>query len=213
MRSTGVPWDRIAHEYGVSKTRLRNYARLNGIDTGGVAHAGAVKIDWQDVQRKRMAGKTWAEIAEPYHIAGCTLSEKAKFQGLKMPPSKADQIARMESPEWDGWAEVRKMREEGVSWEDVSARIGVSDPTLRRMVAKLGMDFPAPKCRHRNGGGHVAKQMTLCWQCANAVPNNETGRGCSWSRSFKPVPGWDANDGERSTVSYHVRSCPEFVEG
>lgn len=82
--------------------RIYNIRRGNAgsriLPAGGVTHWGAVKIDWQDVQRKR---------------------------------------------------------------------IGVSDPTLRRMVAKLGMDFPAPKRRHRNGGGHVAKQMTLCGSAQN----------------------------------------------
>ena len=113
MRSTGVPWDKIAQGYKISRTRLCRYAKLNGIDTGGVERGDAVKIDWQDVQRQRMAGKTWAEIAKPYCIAGCTLAAKAEFQGLRMPLSKADAIAHMESPEWKGWAEIRKMREDG----------------------------------------------------------------------------------------------------
>lgn len=62
------------------------------------------------------------------------------------------------------------------------------------------------------------KQETLCWYCANAVPNNKTGKGCSWSREFKPVEGWDAeatlvitrNDGERPIPSYIVNGCPCF---
>lgn len=220
MRSTGVPWDKIAQGYKISRARLCRYAKLNGIDTGGVERGDAVKIDWQDVQRQRMAGKTWAEIAKPYCIAGCTLAAKAEFQGLRMPLSKADAIAHMASPEWKGWAEIRKMREDGLSWEDISSRLDVSCPTLRKMRAKAGVKIPAPKRPRRNGGGYVARQMTLCWQCANAVPDKSGKQGCAWSRSFKPVKGWDAdetrlyaNDDERSTVSYHVRSCPEFVEG
>ena len=61
-------------------------------------------------------------------------------------------------------------------------------------------------------------ESTLCWSCDKA-----TG-GCSWSKQFKPVPGWDAvrNDvlvqygsGEHSKrlydESYVVKACPEFV--
>lgn len=54
---------------------------------------------------------------------------------------------------------------------------------------------------------------TLCWSCANA-----TGF-CSWSHDFTPVPGWTAQDTtlhhatDRSSKSYHVISCPEFVKG
>lgn len=62
------------------------------------------------------------------------------------------------------------------------------------------------------------KNETLCWYCANAVPNPKTGKGCSWSREFKPVEGWIAEeteiitreDGERPIKSYIVYSCPCF---
>lgn len=56
---------------------------------------------------------------------------------------------------------------------------------------------------------------TLCWECRNA-----TG-GCAWSRDFKPVPGWNAEQTEinnnalrydgRYTPSFRVIACPEFV--
>lgn len=216
MRSTGVPWDKIAQGYKISKTRLCRYAKLNGIDTGGVAREDAVKIDWQDVQRQRMAGKSWAEIAKPYCIAGCTLSAKAEFQGLKMPLSKADAIAHMANPEWKGWAEIRKMREDGLSWEDIGSRLNVSCPTLRRMMVKAGVQFPAIKI-----SSDFRKQMTLCWQCANSVPDKSGKRGCAWSRRFEPVKGWDAQEtrlyggdsSKRFQKSYCVRQCPEFVRG
>lgn len=220
MRSTGVPWDKIAQGYKISRARLCRYAKLNGIDTGGVERGDAVKIDWQDVQRQRMAGKTWAEIAKPYCIAGCTLAAKSEFQGLKMPLNKADAITQMASPEWDGWAEVRKMREAGLSWEDIGSRLDVSCPTLRKMKAKAGVKFPRDKANATAHKQQLSKAKMLCWQCANAVPDKSGKRGCAWSRSFKPVKGWDADetrlyadDETRSIVSYHVRSCPEFVEG
>lgn len=58
------------------------------------------------------------------------------------------------------------------------------------------------------------KNPTLCWYCQNAVPGG--GRGCSWSRSFKPVDGWDAEPTQRAVSgqdpdSYRVADCPEFI--
>lgn len=53
---------------------------------------------------------------------------------------------------------------------------------------------------------------TKCWTCAKAC------KGCSWSRYFIPVPGWNAvetridkGDGNEPTPSYHVIDCPEYV--
>lgn len=54
------------------------------------------------------------------------------------------------------------------------------------------------------------RKETLCWDCKNS------GGGCSWSKSFEPVEGWDA---EKSIIhsrsyrpyeSYYVKSCPKF---
>jgi hypothetical protein len=51
--------------------------------------------------------------------------------------------------------------------------------------------------------------FTKCWTCRNACG------GCSWSREFKPVKGWDAvktylpTNGEHAE-SYHVINCPEY---
>lgn len=59
------------------------------------------------------------------------------------------------------------------------------------------------------------KNQSLCWDCQNACG------GCSWSRSFTPVEGWEARptkiklipnkEGLEYTDSYHVISCPEFI--
>ena len=68
---------------------------------------------------------------------------------------------------------------------------------------------------------HIYKQ-TICWECANAVPNIDGTRGCSWSRDFEPVEGWDAEQTEvmrgylqnshLACVSYLVKRCPLFKE-
>ncbi len=50
------------------------------------------------------------------------------------------------------------------------------------------------------------KKETLCWTCQNACG------GCSWSRSFTPVEGWEAKPTKNEqTDSYRVISCPEFI--
>lgn len=44
-----------------------------------------------------------------------------------------------------------------------------------------------------------------CWTCQKACG------GCSWSRSFSPVPGWTAEKTPRG--GWHITACPEFVRG
>ena len=65
----------------------------------------------------------------------------------------------------------------------------------------------------------TATRGTLCWHCQNACNS-----GCSWSRSFKPVKGWEATptiikQGTRTkaenpffTKSFFVHKCPEFIK-
>lgn len=60
---------------------------------------------------------------------------------------------------------------------------------------------------------------SLCWYCENAVPNPRTHKGCSWSRDFKPVDGWEAISVTIPTYgkihdceSFCVISCPEFLQ-
>lgn len=58
--------------------------------------------------------------------------------------------------------------------------------------------------------------QTICWNCKNSVPDPYGKHGCSWSRKFAPVEGWDAiptyHAGNDSVyLSYEVKSCPQFV--
>lgn len=66
------------------------------------------------------------------------------------------------------------------------------------------------------------KRETICINCENAVPNTSNGKGCSWSRWFKPVEGWKAEptivlgaerpDGSFEEIpSYRVDYCPMFA--
>lgn len=59
----------------------------------------------------------------------------------------------------------------------------------------------------------MAELSTICWDCKRAV------MGCSWSKRYTPVPGWNAiktqiavNDKgrQRYCESYKVIECPLF---
>lgn len=59
----------------------------------------------------------------------------------------------------------------------------------------------------------MAELSTICWDCKRAV------LGCSWSKSYTPVRGWNAiktkieinNNGIRKYIdSYKVIECPLF---
>ena len=58
------------------------------------------------------------------------------------------------------------------------------------------------------------RRETLCWTCKNAVG------GCSWSKNFEPVKGWEAIPTKvRGNLeidewldSYMVISCPKYLE-
>ena len=60
--------------------------------------------------------------------------------------------------------------------------------------------------------GH--KQSTLCWDCKRANGGQD---GCSWSKWFIPVEGWDAEPTQmrimagNTTDSYIVMHCPQFL--
>lgn len=57
-------------------------------------------------------------------------------------------------------------------------------------------------------------KATICWACKHAVPTSDGLRGCSWSRTHRPVEGWEATPTEVDIyTSYLVTSCPEFERG
>ena len=59
----------------------------------------------------------------------------------------------------------------------------------------------------------MAELSTICWDCKRAV------LWCSWSKSYTPVPGWNARQTQISAYdrgkkthydSYKVLECPLF---
>ncbi len=84
-------------------------------------------------------------------------------------------------------------------------------------ITTNAVKFCSNTCRRKHQGvGKPPKRRgneTLCWTCKNACA------GCSWSRSFTPVGGWEAKKikirgnlytGEMLD-SYIVKACPEYV--
>lgn len=63
------------------------------------------------------------------------------------------------------------------------------------------------KCKKQN---RIGKIEQLCWTCRNCIG------GCSWSREFIPVKGWDAeldthsNLDRSDAVTYRIFDCPEY---
>ena len=93
---------------------------------------------------------------------------------------------------------------------------------VRRFYYRWGKGDNMPKVRPaQKPHPRVAPTTshTLCWRCANSVPNNLTGTGCPWSIFFRPIEGWKAEYHPARMVgknivkeTYTVIECPMFVE-
>ena len=61
---------------------------------------------------------------------------------------------------------------------------------------------PKPKRRVKPKLQHPGEQP--CWTCAKAYG------GCSWSRAFVPVEGWEAKPSKTHEDGYRIKMCPEY---
>ena len=103
---------------------------------------------------------------------------------------------------------LAERRARGMSDTDIFREIG-----LGRVERRMARQF----LEARGQSGEESKLSdTLCWRCANACG------GCSWSRNFIPVSGWDAiptrirthhSTAAATNESYIVRQCPRFTAG
>lgn len=117
---------------------------------------------------------------------------------------------------WDFQASSKSFRvayfvDQMVEVSEVMERTGASRDLVLGVVRKMYGDSSLYPGRSQNGFAG-----TKCWDCTKAVG------GCSWSRSFRPVEGWDAtptrvkadkdaDTGEQHwTDSFYVNDCPEF---
>lgn len=103
-----------------------------------------------------------------------------------------------------------------MTWDEMANALG----RTRNSVYNKGLDLgivikKTKKIRPRRKN----KNETLCWECRHAT--NPEGV-CPWSRSFIPVPGWDAKPHtlyvsaryqKHQIKSFLVRQCPLYEEG
>ena len=180
-----------------------------------------IEADWEDIKWRREQGANLDQVGELYGITGGALQKRAGGRGINIGPSRYDRLNAMLDPDWPGWDDVKQMHKQGRKWTEIAKHIGVTTATLRRMMVHLALRAPTGDAhKYYDGASPYEKTLysqTLCWSCANAVPDKSGKRGCAWSRSFKPVKGWDADEtrlySDKPTQSYHVRQCPEFVRG
>lgn len=190
LRTEGMKWADIAAKYHVSRDRLHSYAQEHGIDTRLVRKPTLTQVDWDDVCKQREAGKTWGDIAEPYGISGPTLQKRAGGRGINIGPSRYDRLNAMLDPDWPGWDDVKQMHKQGRKWTEIAKHIGVTTATLRRMMAHLALRAPTGDAhKYYDGASPYEKTLysqTLCWSCANAVPDKSGKRGCAWTGALSP---------------------------
>lgn len=108
--------------------------------------------------------------------------------------------------------DIVHMYTSGCKQVDIQRKYDIANKTTLRNILKKyttyepkECSFPRPQRKFVRG-----KQLDqLCWYCKNA-----TG-GCSWSKNFTPVPGWDAKYIERASAAptYSIKDCPLFEEG
>lgn len=102
----------------------------------------------------------------------------------------------------------------------IAAELGLSSSSVRHMTLRIykktGIRIAKPRYRRTKRKENKKERGTLCWDCKNACG------GCSWSRNFTPVAGWNATEGavkvmcqksQRYVQTFFVHSCPEFVRG
>lgn len=96
---------------------------------------------------------------------------------------------------------------QGMLDTEIAAAMHVPVGTIRAWRRKFGLT------NNFDSGREIDRQQsrTICWTCRNACGQ------CAWSRSFRPVKGWEArqtllyaSDPDGGTVSYEVIRCPEY---
>ena len=115
----------------------------------------------------------------------------------------------------------------------IMANYGVLE--RREIAAKLGRTMGSIDQRYnriikgmvrRDREDPKRHNQTRCWTCRHAVPNTRDAsdigkpgaKGCPWSISFEPVPGWTAKQtvkycGYTPYRSFDVQKCPMWERG
>lgn len=110
--------------------------------------------------------------------------------------------------EWNG--EIHNIKE----WSDITG--------IRREIISYRLKSGMPLDEVFISDNINTLRVSICWDCKNSVPNEKYG--CSWSRNFEPVKGWNAietsmvindyskNVKTKTIKSYCVCSCPKFIK-
>ena len=106
---------------------------------------------------------------------------------------------------------LRQMAKDGKATPEIALKLHRSPETIRSIAKRYRIKLAKalPKRKPYQEGTELLGQ--LCWHCIHAVPRGQYG--CEWSRSFQPVPGWDAEIvGREKECTYSIRYCPKFRE-
>lgn len=101
----------------------------------------------------------------------------------------------------------RYLYSQGLTDKEIALDMHVAHCTVQSWRKKYGLRSNVPAHSNRE------QSRTLCWDCRNAV------FGCSWSKHFIPVEGWDAtphmlyarDKAHGGVQSYEVHRCPQYV--
>lgn len=139
--------------------------------------------------RQHYGKEPTSEIAKRIGKTEDAIRQRARGMGLKAP-----------SQLWSDYAENYLIDCYGIEpIKDISKHLKRTVAAIRRKARLLGIT--------------CCEVGTLCWSCQNA------SCGCSWSRWYEPVDGWDA---EKTIIlsgneypdieSYLVKKCPEYIK-
>lgn len=194
----------LAIRYHVSTETVRRWMQEAGIEKTGKA----VKV-WtpeEDEQLRKLVMDDGLYISEAAPLLGRT---------PKAAMARARQLG-IRSQNYKNWSheeeqELRRLMDAGEGILTAAKMLGRTEGAVRTKANLMGLHMKRMPEKEQNTPKEAASG-TLCWQCENAVPDPERGKGCPWSKSGTPVDGWDAirtsksEDGE----SYYVRACPSF---
>lgn len=101
----------------------------------------------------------------------------------------------------------RYLHSQGLTDKEIALDMHIAQSTVQSWRKKCGLRS------NLDPNGRNTPSRTICWDCQNAV------FGCSWSKDFVPVEGWDAtptllyaNDKVHGPVqSYEVNRCPQYI--
>lgn len=108
---------------------------------------------------------------------------------------------------------VRKMLKYNIPNSSAPILFDITPATASRWIRDYLAVHPEDKKLGAVSSNTIQRNQDeqLCWTCANAVPNADGTKGCSWSRSLVPVPGCTYTKGKKGEE--YIETCPKYVFG